>query len=72
MKALFPERTGCSTKDLKELWRMMKTKAKAVARDKKVDLENTGGGETLIAEICKSSAMRSNSQRNEVLEILYL
>jgi hypothetical protein len=36
---------------LKELWRRMKTKAKVVARNKKVDLETTGGGEALIAEI---------------------
>ena len=51
MSANFPERPKTSSKDLRELWRRMKTKAKAVARDKNIDLQKTGGGAADVGEI---------------------
>ncbi|XP_064644512.1 uncharacterized protein LOC135498224 [Lineus longissimus] len=51
MNALFPERPPCASKDLKDLWRRMKIKAKAVAREKKIDLGKTGGGTATVGEV---------------------
>jgi hypothetical protein len=42
--ANFPERPKCDPKDLRELWQRMKTKAKAIARERKIDMAKTGGG----------------------------
>jgi hypothetical protein len=38
MAANFPERTKSEPQDLRELWRRMTTKAKVVAREKKIDM----------------------------------
>ncbi|XP_041346790.1 uncharacterized protein LOC121366388 [Gigantopelta aegis] len=51
MTATFPNRKSCGIKDYKELWRRMKIKAKKIARDKKVDLVKTGGGEQVCGDV---------------------
>ena len=43
-----PTRT---TKEWKELWRRMKTKAKAAAREKKADIVQTGGGKAVVGDL---------------------
>ena len=45
MSISFPDRKSRFAKDYKELWRRMKNKAKGLARDKKLDINQTGGGE---------------------------
>lgn len=51
MKAVFPECSACSTKELelKELLRKLKTKA--VACEKKADLTKTGGSDPETGEV---------------------
>lgn len=44
MAANFPERSRSAANDLRELWRRMKNKAKAIAREKRIDMSKTGGG----------------------------
>ena len=51
IKALFLERPITSTKELKELWRRMKNKAKSAAREKKADSHKTGGGEAVAGDL---------------------
>uniref|UniRef100_UPI00358DF29C fibrinogen silencer-binding protein-like n=1 Tax=Myxine glutinosa TaxID=7769 RepID=UPI00358DF29C len=51
MAAHYPERPKSSARDLRELWRRMKTKAKALAREKKLDMQKRGGGEAAICEV---------------------
>ncbi|XP_064595908.1 uncharacterized protein LOC135462614 [Liolophura sinensis] len=51
MSANFPERPKSSANDLRELWRRMKTKAKAMVRAKKIDLHKTGGGAADVGEL---------------------
>ena len=41
MSISFPDRKSRSAKDYKELWRRMKNKAKGLARDKKLDINQT-------------------------------
>jgi hypothetical protein len=52
MVANFPERPKTPTKDLlRELWRRMKGMAKAVAREKNIDMAKTGGGAADVYEV---------------------
>ena len=51
MAANFPERPKSTAKDLRELWRRMKMKAKKVAREKKLNLQKTGGGQAEVEDL---------------------
>ena len=51
MAANFPERPKSEPKDLRELWRRLKTKAKTVAREKKIDMTKTGGGSSEVDDV---------------------
>ena len=51
MARSFPDTPERSMKDVKELWRQMKNKAKAAAREKKVDIVQTGGGKAVVGDL---------------------
>ena len=50
MARSFPDTPERSRKDLKERWRRLKNKARAAAREKRIDIVQTGGGKTVVED----------------------